>query len=66
MQDTEDETTTGDTINIRSQYQIQGITLSDISITDLLTDGNNQTLSLTTPNSFASFVLAPGITDYSG
>ena len=65
---TDSETTTGDTIVYTITIENTGnVTLTGIDITDTMTDGDGQSLTLTSPGTFSTYTLAPGATeDYRG
>ena len=61
---TDSETTTGDTIVYTITIENTGnVTLTDIDITDTMTDGAGQSLTLTSPSTFSTYTLAPGETE---
>ena len=61
---TDDETTTGDTIVYTITIENTGnVTLTGIDITDTMTDGAGQSLTLTSPSTFSTYTLAPGATE---
>ena len=58
------ETTTGDTIVYTITIANTGnVTLTGIDITDTMTDGDGQSLTLTSPSTFSTYTLAPGATE---
>ena len=58
------ETTTGDTILYTITIANTGnVTLTGIDITDTMTDGAGQSLTLTSPATFSTYTLAPGETE---
>jgi uncharacterized repeat protein (TIGR01451 family) len=61
---TDSETTTGDTIVYTITIANTGnVTLTGIDITDTMTDGAGQSLTLTSPSTFSTYTLAPGETE---
>ena len=61
---TDDEITTGDTIVYTITIANTGnVTLTGIDITDTMTDGAGQSLTLTSPSTFSTYTLAPGATE---
>jgi uncharacterized repeat protein (TIGR01451 family) len=61
---TDSETTTGDTIVYTITIENTGnVTLTGIDITDTMTDGAGQSLTLTSPSTFSTYTLAPGETE---
>ena len=61
---TDSETTTGDTIVYTITIENTGnVTLTGIDITDTMTDGAGQSLTLTSPSTFSTYTLAPGATE---
>ena len=58
---TDSETTTGDTIVYTITIENTGnVTITDIDITDTMTDGAGQSLTRTSPSTFSTYTLAPG------
>ena len=61
---TDSETTTGDTIVYTITIENTGnVTITDIDITDTMTDGAGQSLTRTSPSTFSTYTLAPGATE---
>ena len=61
---TDSETTTGDTIVYTITIENTGnVTITDIDITDTMTDGAGQSLTRTSPSTFSTYTLAPGVTE---